>query len=171
MSAQVSEAEEQEQLQVDSIKEQEGSVTQAKRAAALARWRRLQASLLIVSRGTRCKLATVLINPNTESHALCQFVNIMVLFQASRQLASDAFLPKLTLKLPVSILLCPPLDCTTCRSTVFYASVFKFIRYCCKIVASAGVQCTLVSSGSHTFAEQYARPGSPSGGGSGLRQV
>ena len=97
MSVQVSEAEEQEQIQVDSIKEQEGFMTQAKRAAALARWRRLQASLLDVSRGTRCKLATVLTNPNTESHALYQFVNIMVLFQASRQLASDAFLPKLTL--------------------------------------------------------------------------
>ncbi|DBA83906.1 TPA: hypothetical protein ACH3X1_006411 [Trebouxia sp. C0004] len=48
---QVSEAEEQEQLQVDSIKGQEGFVTQAKRAAALARWRRLQASLCIMSRG------------------------------------------------------------------------------------------------------------------------
>ncbi|KAL0028763.1 hypothetical protein WJX79_005643 [Trebouxia sp. C0005] len=42
---QVSEAEEQEQLQVDSIKEQEGFLTQAKRAAALARWRRLQSSM------------------------------------------------------------------------------------------------------------------------------
>ena len=71
MSVQVSEAEEQEQLRVDSIKEQEGFVTQAKRAAALARWRRLQASLFIMSRGTHCKFATVLTNPNTESHALC----------------------------------------------------------------------------------------------------
>ncbi|KAL0047708.1 hypothetical protein WJX82_009972 [Trebouxia sp. C0006] len=42
---QVSEAEEQEQLQVDSIKEQEGFLTQTKRAAALARWRRLQSSM------------------------------------------------------------------------------------------------------------------------------
>ena len=39
---QVSEAEEQEQSQVDSIKQQEGLLTQAKTAAALARWRRLQ---------------------------------------------------------------------------------------------------------------------------------
>jgi len=75
MSVQVSEAEEQEQLQVDSIKEQEGFLTQAKRAAALARWRRLQASLLIMSTGVRCKLAIVLTNLNTERHALCRPVN------------------------------------------------------------------------------------------------
>jgi hypothetical protein len=110
MSVQVSEAEEQEQLQVDSIKEQEGFLTQAKRAAALARWRRLQASLFIISRGMHCKLAIVLTNPNTESHALCQPVNGMVLLQACCQLASNAFLPKSTLKLPESILLCPPLE-------------------------------------------------------------
>ena len=63
---QVSEAEEQEQLQVDSIKEQEGFVTQAKRAAALARWRHLQASLLIMSRGMHSTFAIVLTNPNTK---------------------------------------------------------------------------------------------------------
>ena len=154
MSVQVSEAEEQEQLQVDSIKEQEGFLTQAKRAAALARWRRLQASLLIMSTGVRCKLAIVLTNPKIERHALCRFVNGVVLLQASCQLAFDAFLPKLTLKLPESILLCPPLDWKSCS-----------------IVALAGVQCTLVSKGLHAFAEQHARPGSPSGGGGGLRQV
>ncbi len=154
MSVQVSEAEEQEQLQVDSIREQEGFVTQAKRAAALARWRRLQASLFIMSRGVHCKLTTVLTNPNTESHALRQPVNGMVLFQASCQLLTDAFLPKPMLKLPVSIMLWPPLD-----------------WQCCSNVPVAGLQCTLVSSGLHTFAEQHARPGSPSRGGSGLRQV
>ena len=42
LTVQVSEAEEEEQLRVDSIKEQEGYLVQAKRAAALARWRRLQ---------------------------------------------------------------------------------------------------------------------------------
>ena len=42
LTVQVSEAEEEEQLRVDSIKEQEGFLVQAKRAAALARWRRLQ---------------------------------------------------------------------------------------------------------------------------------
>ena len=77
MSVQVSEAEEQEQLQVDSIKEQEGFFTQAKKAAALARWRRLQASLCIMSRGMHCKFEIVLTNPNTESHARCQPVNDM----------------------------------------------------------------------------------------------
>ena len=45
---QVSEAEEQEQVQVDSIKQQEGYLTQAKRAAALARWRRLQVIFIIL---------------------------------------------------------------------------------------------------------------------------
>ncbi len=70
MSVQVSEAEEQEQLQVDSIKEQEGFLTQAKEAAALARWRRLLVGLFIMSTGMHCKLATPLTNPTTESHAL-----------------------------------------------------------------------------------------------------
>ena len=42
LTVQVSQAEEEEQLRVDSIKEQEGFLVQAKRAAALARWRRLQ---------------------------------------------------------------------------------------------------------------------------------
>ena len=86
-----------------------------------------------------------------------RYVNLSlagVLFQASCQLVSDAFLPKLKLKLPVSILLCPPLD-----------------WQCCSVVAMAGVQYMLISSGLHTFAEQHARPGSPSGGGSGLRQI
>jgi len=48
LGMQVSEAEEQEQVQVDSIKQQEGYLTQAKRAAALARWRRLQVIFIIL---------------------------------------------------------------------------------------------------------------------------
>lgn len=41
---QVSEAEEEEQMQVDSIKQQELQLAEAKKAAGLARWRRLQVS-------------------------------------------------------------------------------------------------------------------------------
>lgn len=152
MSVQVSEAEEQEQLQVDSIKEQEGFLTQAKRAAALARWRRLQASLLIMSRGMHSTFAIVLSNPNTK---VMRYVNLsMMLASSILPVGSNAFLPKLTLKPPVSILFCSPLD-----------------WHCCSTVALAGIQCTLVSSGLHTFAEQHARPGSPSRGGSGFRQI
>lgn len=41
---QVSEAEEEEQMQVDNIKQQETQLATAKKAAGLARWRRLQVS-------------------------------------------------------------------------------------------------------------------------------
>ena len=44
MSLQVSEAEEEEQMQVDNIKQQEVQLATAKKAAGLARWRRLQVS-------------------------------------------------------------------------------------------------------------------------------
>ena len=44
-SLQVSEAEEEEQMQVDNIKQQETQLATAKKAAGLARWRRLQVSI------------------------------------------------------------------------------------------------------------------------------
>ena len=42
---QVSKAEEEEQMQVDNIKQQETQLATAKKAAGLARWRRLQVSI------------------------------------------------------------------------------------------------------------------------------
>ena len=42
---QVGEAEEEEQMQVDNIKQQETQLATAKKAAGLARWRRLQVSI------------------------------------------------------------------------------------------------------------------------------
>ena len=45
LGLQVSEAEEEEQIQVDNIRQQESQLAQAKNAAGLARWRRLQVSI------------------------------------------------------------------------------------------------------------------------------